>query len=198
MFTEVYLRQRELFERTHPESWLMFSDSRHSRGPLQRSGVHAGIILLPNSTPLLQNLRGVSRNHVCVPDQWLKASCMCQEMEIFCYPSQLKKLFLASVKRNWWVLSRLKSSLQSSWMQWLSRRRNNVLLTRDVNTTATCTESCNKVTEKWGFLWLRAESEGSETGKELNRHDFCLFCLWGTTLSNVMSKADREPGLLWL
>lgn len=145
MFTDIYLRQRELFERTQLESWVMFSDSRYSRGPLQRSGVHAGIILLPRSIPLLQKLRGVSRNRVRVPDQWLKASCMCREMKIFCYPSQLKKMFLASVKRNWWVLPRLNSSLQSSWMQWLSRRRNSVLPTRDMNTTATCTESCNKV-----------------------------------------------------
>lgn len=102
------------------------------KGSLQRSGVRAGIILLPKFTSLLQNLCGVSRN-VHVPDQWLKGSCMCWEMKIFCYPSQLQELFLASVKRNWWVLTRLKSSLQSRWLQWLSRRRNNVLLTRDVN-----------------------------------------------------------------
>lgn len=163
------------------------------KGPLQRSGVRAGIILLPKFTSLLQNLRGVSRN-VHVPDQWLKGSCMCWEMKMFCYPSQLQKLFLASVKRNWWVLTRLKSSLQSRWLQWLSRRRNNVLLTRDVNTTATCTEGCNKVSEKWCFFWLKAESEGSEAGKELNKHDFCLPYLWETTLSNVMGKADRESG----
>lgn len=193
MFADIYLSQRELFERTHLKSWVMFSGSRYSR-----SGVHAGIIPLHNSTSLLQNPHGVSRNHVHIPDQWLKASYMCQEMEIFCYPSQLKKLFLASVKRNWWVLTRLKSSLQSKWVQWLSRRRNNVLLRRDVNTTATCTEGCNKTSEKLRFFWLRAESEGSETGKELNRHEFCLTYLWETTLSNVMSKADRKPGLLWL
>lgn len=35
---------------------------------------------------------------VHVPAQWLKASCVCQEMEIFYYPSQPKKLFWCLLK----------------------------------------------------------------------------------------------------
>jgi len=61
-FIDAFLRERELFERARLESCVMFSDSRYSRDALQRSSARVGIILLSDSTPLLQNLRGVSRN----------------------------------------------------------------------------------------------------------------------------------------
>lgn len=63
-------------------------------------------------------------------------------------PVSAEEVVLVPVKRNRRVLPRLKSSLQRGWMQWLSRRRNNVLPQRDVSTMVTPTESRNKILEK--------------------------------------------------
>lgn len=71
-----------------------------------------------------------------------------------------EEVALVSVNRNLRVLPRMKSSLQSLWIWWLSRRRNNMLPWRDASTMITCTESCDKILEKWCFFWLRAESRG--------------------------------------
>lgn len=88
--------ERQLFERACLDCSVMFGDSRYSPAkeqcPCWNHPCAQFHLSATKPTWHFQELQIACVSlSVRVPDQWLKVSCVCQEMEIY-YPSQLKKL----------------------------------------------------------------------------------------------------------